>query len=63
MTLASPFWDKLSVEEKNVFTQRAKQSRAVDANNPGGVAGPMDSLGRSLLFDEKKWPRTKDLPV
>ena len=54
MTLASPLWNKLSVEEKDIFTQLAKQSRAKDANNPGGVAGPMDSLGRSLLSVKRR---------
>ena len=38
MTLPAPFWDELPVEEKDIFTQLAKQTQALNANNSGGVA-------------------------
>ena len=54
MTLASPFWDKLSPAEKDVFNKRAKE-----VNNPGGggaaaTAGPKDSQGRDLQFIQRR---------
>ena len=58
MTLASPLWDELCPEQKDVFTKRANEIRGQDENNPSGgaaaKAGPMDSQGRSLEFIKKR---------
>ena len=52
MNLASPLWDELSPEQKDVYTKRAKELRGLDENNPSG--GPMDSHGRSLKDIKKR---------